>query len=292
MTIWPFEFRATAVPSSHADLGVALPFSVRSRTLKVDEMGLFKRLMPKPMRQARRALHPVSLLTPRPVRNLKRYTAKAVNPIGAIGDATENAVVHAARGKKKRRGRSSSGSRQDPDELWEEEAAALTLTDAEEREYLGFRPLTLKTARQGEPLSLKTEDGPVVTTVVGDVLDPATPRAEYDAASSGERLVAVHFEIRNEGPGVFSYSPAFESKLIGESGGEYQAWQADLTVPTFYDYVRLGAGSSRAAYVCYAVPYGDNPHLVELLFGIDLHADIGQWQIEENQLAPGRTDEL
>src|SRR3954452_51026 len=73
-------------------------------------VGLFKRLMPKPVRSARRALHPVSLLTPRPVRNAKRMAAKAVNPVGAIGDAAENAVVHAVRGSGKKRSSSNSSS--------------------------------------------------------------------------------------------------------------------------------------------------------------------------------------
>jgi hypothetical protein len=153
--------------------------------------------------------------------------------------------------------------------------------DDEERASLGVKPLTIKSAKQGQTLVLETEDGPRVAITIGDVIDPAVPRADYDEAPQGRHLVAVRFTIENKGPGVFSNDPAYESKLIGASGGEYGAWQADLVVPTFYGSVRLAVADSRVAYVCYAVDDGDHPRRVEVVFGIDLRADIGQWEITD-----------
>lgn len=249
-------------------------------------MGLFWRLLaPKPLKKARRAMHPVSMLTPRPVRNVKRVAAKTINPIGALGDAAENAVVHAARGKKRRRRGGSGTSRSTGggsayatyDDVYEEEAP---LSDADEREALGFPPLTLKCVRQGEALMSRTEAGSIAAVTIDDVLDPASPRADYDLPGDGQRLVAVRFSLENKGPGIFAYDPSYESKLIGASGGEYRSWQADLRVPTFNDVVRLGVGASRSAYVCYAVADEDRPDTVEVVFGIDVKAEIGQWKIE------------
>jgi hypothetical protein len=246
-------------------------------------MGLFKRMLPKPMRQARRAMHPVSMMTPRPVRNVKRAAAKTINPIGALGDAIENEVVRAVRGGKKKR--RTSGSSQLRDDAYtggyayDDPVDARPMSDAEEREYLGFKPLTLKTALQGETLKLVTEDGSTVAVTVTNVLDPAVPRAEYDVPAHGQRLVAVQLAIENEGPGVFAYAPTSESKLIGSNGGDYQWRRADLDVPTFNDVVRLTEGSSRSAYVCYAVGNEDQPETVEIVFGVDLKAEIGQWKI-------------
>lgn len=64
---------------------------------------LFRMLAPKPLKKARRLAHPVSAVTPRSVRNVKRMGAKAVNPVGAVGDALETEVVRAARGSGARR---------------------------------------------------------------------------------------------------------------------------------------------------------------------------------------------
>ena len=69
---------------------------------------LFRLLAPKPLKKARRSAHPISLLTPRPVRNVKRVAAKATNPVGAVGDTLENQVVRVARGSGKKRRRGSS----------------------------------------------------------------------------------------------------------------------------------------------------------------------------------------
>jgi hypothetical protein len=265
---------------------------MRTRITYAPSVGFFFRLLaPKPFKQARRAFHPVSLLTPRPVRNVKRAVAKTVNPIGALGDAFENQALKVARGKK-RRSRSGGGSGGSTSratassgpvyvEYEDDYVDEAPLTEAEERERLGFRPLTLKSARQSETLELQTEDGAVVAVTVADVLDPAQPRRDYDLPSAGEHLVAVRFLLQNKGPGVFAYDPSYESKLIGASGGEYRSWEADLTVPTFNDVVRLGVGAKRSAYVCYVVADEDRPETAEIVFGIDLHADIGQWTVEE-----------
>lgn len=64
---------------------------------------LFRIFAPKPVKQARRLAHPVSSVTPRPVRNVKRAAAKAVNPVGAVGDALETGAVRAARSRSRRR---------------------------------------------------------------------------------------------------------------------------------------------------------------------------------------------
>jgi hypothetical protein len=252
-------------------------------------MGLFWRLLaPKPLKSARRAMHPVSLLTPRPVRNVKRVAAKTINPIGALGDAVENQVVKTVRGGGKKRGQ-RTGGRQSSQvsgagaSMGPAADPYVPMSDAEERAYLGFKPLTLKSAKQGESLLLDTEDGPRAAVTVSDVLFPVAPRAEYDLPGDGQHLAAVQLTIENRGPGVFSYDPGYESKLIGVQGGEYRDWEADLPVPTFRDVVRLAPGDARTAYVCYAIDAADKPHKIEIVFGIDLKADIGQWEITETR---------
>jgi hypothetical protein len=58
---------------------------------------LFRMLAPKPLKQVRRAAHPVSLLTPRPVQRARMAAVNVANPLGATKRAAESAVVRGVR---------------------------------------------------------------------------------------------------------------------------------------------------------------------------------------------------
>jgi hypothetical protein len=58
---------------------------------------LFRMLAPRPLKKARRALHPVSLMTPRPVRKAKMAVVDATHPVGAIKRSAKRAVVQGVR---------------------------------------------------------------------------------------------------------------------------------------------------------------------------------------------------
>lgn len=60
---------------------------------------LFRMFAPKPMKKARRAAHPVSLLTPRSVRKAKMGAVNAANPAGAVKRAGKRRVVRSVRKK-------------------------------------------------------------------------------------------------------------------------------------------------------------------------------------------------
>jgi hypothetical protein len=54
---------------------------------------------PKPMKKIRRAAHPVSLLTPRPVKRAKMTARNAANPAGAAKRAAKRGAVRKVRGR-------------------------------------------------------------------------------------------------------------------------------------------------------------------------------------------------
>lgn len=58
---------------------------------------LFRALAPKPLKQARRAMHPVSSLTPRSVRRAKMTAVSAANPAGAAKRRAKTEVVRGVR---------------------------------------------------------------------------------------------------------------------------------------------------------------------------------------------------
>jgi len=60
---------------------------------------LFRMLAPKPVKKLRRAAHPVSMLTPRPVQRAKMTAVNAANPAGAVKRASKSAVVKKVRGR-------------------------------------------------------------------------------------------------------------------------------------------------------------------------------------------------
>ncbi|HVS84225.1 MAG TPA: hypothetical protein VHD91_01175 [Gaiellaceae bacterium] len=104
-------------------------------------MGLFWRLLaPKPLKKARRAAHPISLLTPRPVKTAKRTVGKAVNPVGALGDAVENQIVRSVRGSRSTSSEATtraSGAKPRPQDAGARIGDAASARIQAEREWLG-----------------------------------------------------------------------------------------------------------------------------------------------------------
>lgn len=60
---------------------------------------LFRLLAPRPLKKARRATHPVSMLTPRPVKRAKMMVVNTTHPARAAKRAAERQVVRKARGR-------------------------------------------------------------------------------------------------------------------------------------------------------------------------------------------------
>ena len=60
---------------------------------------LFRMFAPRPLKKARRAMHPVSLLTPRPVKRAKMIAVNATHPVGAVKRSAERKVVRKFRGR-------------------------------------------------------------------------------------------------------------------------------------------------------------------------------------------------
>jgi hypothetical protein len=60
---------------------------------------LFRMFAPRPLKKARRATHPVSLLTVRPVRRVKMTAVNATNPVGAAKRAAKRQAVRKVRGR-------------------------------------------------------------------------------------------------------------------------------------------------------------------------------------------------
>jgi hypothetical protein len=59
---------------------------------------LFRMFAPKPLKKARRVAHPVSMVTPRPVKRAKMAAVNTANPAGATKRATKRAIVREVRG--------------------------------------------------------------------------------------------------------------------------------------------------------------------------------------------------
>lgn len=60
---------------------------------------LFRMFAPKPLKRARRLTHPVSLVTPRPVRRAKMVAVNTANPAGAVKRASKRSAVRSVRGR-------------------------------------------------------------------------------------------------------------------------------------------------------------------------------------------------
>lgn len=60
---------------------------------------LFRMFAPKPLKKARRMTHPVSMVTPRPVKRTKMTAVNTANPAGAAKRAAKRAGVRKVRGR-------------------------------------------------------------------------------------------------------------------------------------------------------------------------------------------------
>lgn len=58
---------------------------------------LFRMFAPKSLKKARRATHPVSLMTPRPVKRAKMAAVNTANPAGAAKRAAKRTAVRTVR---------------------------------------------------------------------------------------------------------------------------------------------------------------------------------------------------
>jgi hypothetical protein len=61
---------------------------------------LFRMLAPKSAKKARRAMHPVSAATPRPVRRAKARAGDIANPVAGVKRAGKRKAVRSARKSK------------------------------------------------------------------------------------------------------------------------------------------------------------------------------------------------
>lgn len=60
---------------------------------------LFRMFAPKSAKKARRAMHPVSAMTPRPARKAKARATDLANPVGGVKRAGKRRAVRSVRSK-------------------------------------------------------------------------------------------------------------------------------------------------------------------------------------------------
>jgi len=85
---------------SPVNIGHARVYSSQDKHDAGGAMGmLFRMFAPKPLKKAKRATHPVSLMTPRPVRKAKMAAVDTTHPAGAARRAAGRAAVRKVRGR-------------------------------------------------------------------------------------------------------------------------------------------------------------------------------------------------
>lgn len=124
-------------------------------------MGMIFRLLPKPVRKARRVMHPVRnarrAITPRPVKQARRAAFKVAHPVEAFGGALEDVVVGSLRGGRRssRSGTSrGGGSSRAParSTLERERAASVALLEMQQfRRLLRVHLDDVRTQKLGAP---------------------------------------------------------------------------------------------------------------------------------------------
>ncbi len=140
---------------------------------------------------------------------------------------------------------------------------------------------TLAPGKPGTAFSITDQSGDNVGVEVYKVIDPATPDNQFDAAPSGQRLVAVQIGVRDEASGPFTDDMDSDTTLVGSDSQTYTAAFSGISGCTNFDNgtVDLTKGSTAVGCVVFELPTGVTPAQVDFKPEADFGGSPVQWNI-------------
>jgi hypothetical protein len=101
--------------------------------------------------------------------------------------------------------------------------------------------------------------------------DPATPATQFDAPSSGDRLVAIRLNLTDRGPGTIDSDADGDTSFVGSNGQVYTPSFDDVQGCTNFDYgeFTLFDGESETGCVVFELPEAVGISRVAFTLGVD-----------------------
>lgn len=138
------------------------------------------------------------------------------------------------------------------------------------------------TARVGSAITLSgSASGQQMAVTVTKVIARAQPGDERTSASSGARLYAVQFRLRDTGSAGYSDAPSDGAVVTDSLGQSYGAVAADAAAgcPSFPAAESIASGSSGLGCIVFEVPKAATITDVQFTLDSGLGPDTGRWNI-------------
>ena len=140
----------------------------------------------------------------------------------------------------------------------------------------------MKTAGVGSAVTLSgNTGGEQMAVTVMKVAKDAKPADEFSAASSGHRLYAVQFHLRDTGSAAYSDSPSNGAQVTDSAGQSYEASITDTAAGciSFPASETIASGSSGLGCIVFEVP--EKAKITQVQFTLDsgMGPDTGQWNV-------------
>jgi hypothetical protein len=142
--------------------------------------------------------------------------------------------------------------------------------------------ITETTARVGTPITLSGNgSGQQLAVTVTKVIARARPGDQRTSASSGARLYAVQFRLRDTGSAAYSDAPSNGAVVTDSLGQSYGAVLADTAAgcPSFPGTESIAFGSSGLGCIVFEVPKAAKITQVQFTLDSGMGPDTGRWNI-------------
>ncbi|MEU0199619.1 MULTISPECIES: DUF4352 domain-containing protein [unclassified Streptomyces] len=136
-------------------------------------------------------------------------------------------------------------------------------------------------AKTGDTLDLKgMENGSKLDVTVVKVVDNAKSSDDFTAPESGNRWLAVQFQLVNTGTKAYTDSPQNGAQVADDQGQQFQTTFAEVTAgPSMSSAVRLKPGAKALGWIVFEVPKTSKVATVQFAMDSGFAEQTGEWQL-------------
>ncbi len=152
---------------------------------------------------------------------------------------------------------------------------------AEEAKEAAKKEAAPEVAETGDTLALKgMEDGSKLDVTVVKVVDNAKSSDEFTAPESGNRWLAVQFQLVNTGTKAYTDSPQNGVQVADDQGQQFQTTFAEVTAgPSMSSAVRLKPGAKALGWIVFEVPKASKVATVQFAMDSGFAEQTGEWKL-------------
>jgi hypothetical protein len=135
---------------------------------------------------------------------------------------------------------------------------------------------TVASGKIGDGFSMQDESGDKIDVTLVQVIDPAQPDNDFDAASAGDRLVGIEIAVKNVGASNYSDDMNSDVTVIGSDSQDQSQAFTSLAGCTNFDSGAVNLPPQQSVTGCVAFSVPTNISISKIEFGLTLGPTV-QW---------------